>query len=144
MVKKTNLVLEIYPSEIVDFWLRKNAFNNESQPAHQNGLEFQILDCRSVLGRSDLPYSIAMPRFRENQETDLIFQRLCNEFSGSHICLVQSSDEGNEQEQTNIQNSIAELRKLNRKYVSIIKGGFEVFKRFLYNFSHLHRVFWLR
>ena len=91
-------------------------------------------------GRSNLPFSISLPRFRENKETNAILERICNEFPDSHICLLQSNDDGNEQEKINIQNSFVTLRELNRNHVSIIKGGFEVSYKVI-SFHNHHRVF---
>jgi len=120
-------ILEIHPSEIVDFWLKKNHFNwkdnQNPDKEDQKDIEFKILDLRCELGTSPLPDSSRLKggsKFRER--ADLILERICADFPMSHKCILQLGDTATDEEKPNVEYVI---KKLESNRVSIIKGGFE-------------------
>jgi len=124
-------ILEVFPSEIVDFWIKNNHFNwkdshQEEQKINQRDLQFKILDCRCELGTSPLPQSSSLKggsKFRER--ADRILENICASSSMSHKCILQLGDRATDEEKPNVDYVIEKLKKLESNHVSIIKGGFE-------------------
>ena len=120
--------MEVYPFEIVDYLLHHSSDNQENKDGfYDQDIKFRILDCRRHKDAGMLPFSIYMSY--KNPKSDEWFQKtlqtICENEEDTHFCIMTSSEKTKE-ETAYVERLINNLRKRDKKYVSVIPGGFDV------------------
>lgn len=103
--------------------------DSKSQALANSRIEFKLLDCRKVKKGVALPCSIELPEsaFKSNEVLKEFLVDLCKKEENTHICLL-ITDNFNKEEQKFVASALRVFRALNKNYMSIVLGGYQVYR----------------
>ncbi len=128
LAQNIQLRLEIYPFEIVNFLLRQATGDvQEKSITYPKTIEFKLLDCRKNKSTLMLPFSLELSEacFKSNETLYAELNEICSSNFTTHFCIIKTNNFDKE-EQKFVENVFKTLKKLNKNYVSIAIGGYQV------------------